>query len=185
MSTLSAKETLHTHERLHYLDWLRVLAVLGVFYAHSINIFDMLYWHVRSGGQSSGLIVMVVFGTQWGMSLFFFLAGASSWFALESRTIGQFIGERFKRLIIPFIIGFILLSPPQAYLFAVSQGTYHGSFLPFIPYFFEHIRVSWNPQWIAAYGYHLWFLAFLFFVALLTLPILLLLRRKRGRDFIR
>ncbi len=184
MSTFITKETLHTHERLHYLDWLRVLAVLGVFYAHSINIFDMLYWHIRSEGQSSGLMVLVVFGTQWGMALFFFLAGASAWFALESRTPGQFIGERFKRLIIPFIVGFILLSPPQAYLFAVNQGTYQDSFLQFIPYFFTHIQVSWNPQWIAAYGYHLWFLAFLFFVALLTLPLLLLLRRKRGRVFI-
>ncbi len=184
MKVLNSKETLYTKERLHYLDWLRVLAVLGVFYAHSINIFDMLYWHVRSGGQSTGLIVLIVFGTQWGMSLFFFLAGASAWFALASRTAGQFIGERFKRLIIPFIVGFILLSPPQAYLFALSQGTYSGSFLQFIPYFFKHIQISWNPQWIAAYGYHLWFLAFLFFVALLTLPVLLLLRRKRGLDFI-
>src|SRR5215471_20320383 len=184
MKTVSAKERFHSKERLHYLDWLRVLAVLGVFYAHAINIFDMLYWHVRNGGQSSDLIVLVVFGTQWGMSLFFFLAGASAWFALESRTSGQFISERFKRLIIPFIVGFILLSPPQAYLFAFSQGTYHGSFLQFIPYFFEHIQIGWNPQWIAAYGYHLWFLAFLFFVSFMTLPVLLLLRRKRGTDFI-
>src|SRR5574340_991612 len=184
MKTLSAEATIQTRERLHYLDWLRVLAVLGVFYAHSINIFDMLYWHIRSGGESTGLIVLVVFGTQWGMALFFFLAGASAWFALETRTTGQFIGERFKRLIIPFIVAFILLSPPQAYLFAVNQGTYHGSFLQFIPYFFAHIQVSWNPQWIAAYGYHLWFLAFLFFVALLTLPLLLLLRREHGRVFI-
>jgi peptidoglycan/LPS O-acetylase OafA/YrhL len=131
MKSLTAEATTRTRERLHYLDWLRVLAVLGVFYAHSINIFDTLYWHVRSGGQSTGLIVFVVFGTQWGMSLFFFLAGASAWFALESRTTGQFIGERFKRLIIPFIVGFILLSSPQAYLFALSQGTYNGSFIPF------------------------------------------------------
>jgi len=113
MKSIGAEETTRTRERLHYLDWLRVLAVVGVFYAHSINIFDMLYWHIRSGGQSSGLIVMVIFGTQWGMSLFFFLAGASTWFALKSRTTGQFIGERFKRLIIPFIVGFILLSPPR------------------------------------------------------------------------
>ena len=142
MKTLSAEESRQTSKRLHYLDWLRVLAVVGVFYAHSINIFDMLYWHVRSGGQSSGLIVLVVFGTQWGMSLFFFLAGASAWFALKSRTSGHFIGERFKRLIIPFIVGFILLSPPQAYLFAINQGTYHSSFLQFIPYFFEQIQIS-------------------------------------------
>jgi fucose 4-O-acetylase-like acetyltransferase len=126
---------------------------VGVFYAHSINIFDMLYWHVRSGGQSTGLIVMVVFGTQWGMSLFFFLAGASAWFALESRSSDQFIGERFKRLIIPFIVGFILLSPPQAYLFALSQGTYQGNLLQFIPDFFEHIQISWNPQWIAPHAH--------------------------------
>lgn len=183
MRSLSVEGTLHT-ARLHYLDWLRVLAVVGVFYAHTINIYDMLYWHIRGGEQNTGLMVLVVFGTQWGMSLFFFLAGASAWFALASRTAGQFIGERFKRLIIPFIVGFILLSPPQAYLLSLSQGLYHGSFLQFIPYFFEHIHISWNPQWIAAYGYHLWFLAFLFFVSLLTLPVLLLLRRKRGLDFI-
>ncbi len=183
MRSASLKETTHT-ERLHYLDWLRVLAVLGVFYAHTTNIYDQLYWHVRGGDQSAGLIVLVVFGTQWGMALFFFLAGASSWFALESRTSLEYISERFKRLIIPCIVGFILLSPPQAYLLSVSQGLYQGTFLQFIPYFFEHIRISWNPGWIAAYGYHLWFLVFLFFVSLITLPALLLLRRRRGQDFI-
>ncbi len=183
MWPLSVKQTTHA-KRLHYLDWLRVLAVLGVFYAHTTNIYDSLYWHIRGGEQNAGLIVLVVFGTQWGMALFFFLAGASSWFALESRTSREYIGERFKRLIIPCIVGFILLSPPQAYLLSVSQGLYHGNFLQFIPYFFENIHISWNPQWIAQYGYHLWFLAFLFFVSLLTLPALLLLRRKRGLDFI-
>jgi acyltransferase-like protein len=183
MRALSVKETTHA-ERLHYLDWLRVLAVLGVFYAHTTNIYDSLYWHIRGAEQNAGLIVLVVFGTQWGMALFFFLAGASSWFALASRTSREYISERFKRLIIPCIVGFILLSPPQAYLLSVSQGQYHGSFLQFIPYFFKNIHISWNPQWIAAYGYHLWFLVFLFFVSLLTLPVLLFLRRKRGLDFI-
>jgi glucan biosynthesis protein C len=186
MRPLSHEEPLH-RERLHYLDWLRVLAVLGVFYAHTINIFDMYYWHIRQGGQggeSTGLNVLVVFGTQWGMALFFFLAGASACFALASRTSGQFIGERFKRLIIPCIVGFILLSPPQAYLFTISQSHYNGSFLQFYPQFFENMHISWNPQWIGAYGYHLWFLVFLFFVSLLTLPLLLLLKRERGLQFI-
>src|SRR6516225_9441355 len=104
MKSVSVEGTPQTG-RLHYLDWLRVLAVLGVFYAHAANIYDSLYWHVRGSEQSAGLIVLVVFGTQWGMALFFFLAGASSWFALESRTSREYIGERFKRLIIPFIVG--------------------------------------------------------------------------------
>jgi acyltransferase-like protein len=184
MRLLSVKETTHTTERLHYLDWLRVFAVLGVFYAHTADIYDSMYWHIRSGEPNAGLIVLVVFGTQWGMSLFFFLAGASAWFALESRTSVQFISERFKRLIIPCIVGFILLSPPQAYLLELSHGLNPGSFLQFYPSFFENMHISWNPQWLAAYGYHLWFLVFLFFVSLLTLPVLLYLRRKRGLRFI-
>src|SRR5436305_4857874 len=93
----------HKEERLHYLDWLRVLAVLGVFYAHAVDIFDMYHWHIRGAEQNTRLMALVVFGTQWGMSLFFLLAGSSAWFALASRTGGPFIGERFKRLIIPFI----------------------------------------------------------------------------------
>jgi hypothetical protein len=188
MKPLSYEKQIHEkpiyRERLHYLDWLRVLAVLGVFYAHSADIFDMYYLHVRGEAQSASWIILVIFGTQWGMSLFFFLAGASACFALASRTGGQFVSERFKRLIIPFIVGIILLSPPEAYLFAISNSLYKGDFLQFYPYFFETIHISWNPQWIGAFSYHLWFLAYLFFVSLLTLPLLLYLRQERGQRFI-
>ena len=171
-------------ERLHYLDWLRVLAVLGVFYAHTADIFDKFYWHIKGGEQNTGLLVLVVFGTEWGMSLFFFLAGASAWFALESRTAGQFVSERFTRLIIPCLVGFILLSPPIAYLIAISHSLYHGNFLQFYPYYFENIHISWNPQWLGIYAYHLWFLVFLFFISTLALPVLLYLKRERSLRFI-
>ena len=30
-------------ERLYYLDWLRVIAVAGVFISHTADIFDTLY----------------------------------------------------------------------------------------------------------------------------------------------
>src|SRR5438105_11432908 len=171
-------------ERLHYLDWLRVLAVLGVFYAHTADIFDKFYWHIKGGEQNTGLLVLVVFGTEWGMALFFFLAGASAWFALASRTAGQFVSERFTRLIIPCLVGFILLSPPIAYLIAISHSLYHGNFLQFYPYYFENIHVSWNPQWLGIYAYHLWFLVFLFFISTLALPVLLYLKRERSLRFI-
>src|SRR5579884_2177276 len=145
MRPLSVEGSIHS-QRLHYLDWLRVLSVLGVFYAHTTDIFDLFYWHARDRDQQAGLMVLVVFGTEWGMALFFFLAGTSAWFALRSRTPGQFIGERFKRLIIPCIVGVILFSPPQAYLLAISHGLYRGSLLQFYPLFFESIHpVWWNP----------------------------------------
>lgn len=171
-------------ERLHYLDWLRVLAVVGVFYAHATDIFDMFHWHIRNNAQNVGLIDLAVFGTQWGMALFFFLAGASAWFALASKKKGQFLRERFKRLIIPCIVGIILLSPPQAYLLAISQSLFHGSFFQFYVFFFTNIHLSSNPQWIGAYGFHLWFLAFLFCISLVSLPVLLFFRHERGEHFI-
>ena len=35
--------------RLYYLDWLQVLAVLGVFLFHAFHPFDALFdWHIKS-----------------------------------------------------------------------------------------------------------------------------------------
>ena len=178
------QERLHDtqQERLHYLDWLRVLVVLAVFYAHATYIFDMLFWHIRNGQQRADLEALFVFFSQWGMSLMFLLAGASSWFVLRSRTGGQFLSERFKRLAIPFIVGFILLSPLQAYIEALIHSSYQGSFVQFYPYFFASIRVSWSLQWLGAYGYHLWFLAFLFLISALALPLIVYLRREQDQQ---
>ena len=39
-------------ERIHYLDWLRVLALLGVFLYHAVHPFDTLEWHVKNADQS-------------------------------------------------------------------------------------------------------------------------------------
>ncbi len=175
-------------ERLYYLDWLRVLAVLGVFFAHTADIFDTLYWHVRQDGQSTDWNGLATLGAQWGMSLIFLLAGASAWFSLSSRTGNQFIAERFKRLLIPFIVAFILLSPIQTYFMAYflssTYSLHQGNLLQFFPYFFENIRIGWNPKWLAIYGYHLWFLAFLYVISMMALPLLLYLKRERGSRFI-
>ena len=192
MNRLRAETTTHEkQERLYYLDWLRVLAVVGVFYAHTANILDSFYWHINNDAPNHtvapdyGLRAFIVFGTQWGMSLFFLLAGASAWFALRSKTSGQFIHERFNRLVIPYVVGFILLSPPEAYFLALAHSLYQGSFFAFYLHFFGSIRIDWNPQWLAAYGYHLWFLAFLFAISLINLPVIFYLRRESGQRFIR
>lgn len=169
-------------KRLHYLDWLRVLVVLGVFCAHTVYIFDTFYWHLSTEQLTPSLQAFVVFGTQWGMSLLFLLSGASAWLALHShpKTAAQFLGERFTRLLIPFLAGFILLAPFQAYVEALIQSRHPGPYSLFFLSFFAGIQVSWNPQWLAAYGHHLWFLAFLFLISVIALPLLVYLKRKSG-----
>jgi len=175
-------------ERLYYLDWLRVLAVFGVFIAHTADIFDILYWHVRQGGGGIKWDILGGFGAEWGMSLVFLLAGASAWFALLSRSNKQFVGERFKRLFIPFIIAFILLAPFQAYIMAyfIASGYSHfqGDLLHFFPYFFEHIHIGKDLTWLTIYGYHLWFLAFLYIISMLALPVMMYLKQARGSRII-
>jgi glucan biosynthesis protein C len=175
-------------KRLYYLDWLRVLAVLGVFVAHTGDIFDTLYWHTRQGGQGISWNGLATFGAEWGMSVVFLLAGASTWFALLSRSGNQFIGERFKRLLIPFIVAFVLLSPFQAYILsyfiASGYSLFHGTLIDFFPYFFEHIQIGGDLRFLTIYGYHLWFLAFLFIISMIALPLLLYLKQERGLRFI-
>ena len=50
------------------------------------------------------------------MSLLFLLAGAASWLAFRYRSGGQYAGERFKRLLVPFIFGVLVIVPPQTWL---------------------------------------------------------------------
>jgi len=58
--------------RLHYLDWLQVLAILGVFMFHTIHPFDSLYpWHIKNADSSSVVNFFIGFFTIWGMPFFF------------------------------------------------------------------------------------------------------------------
>jgi glucan biosynthesis protein C len=170
-------------ERLFYLDWLRVLAVLTVFAFHTLRPFDLTYWHVKNTQQSLVITILLFFFSQWGMVLFFVLSGAACWFALRSRSGRQFLRERSLRLLVPLVAGFVLFSPLQAYLEALNHGTFAGTFLQFVPWFFEHIQISWHAPWISS-PYHLWFLEFLWVYAVITLPLFLFLRGARGSHLI-
>jgi glucan biosynthesis protein C len=168
-------------ERLYYLDWLRVLAVLGIFVVHTLRPFDALGdWNIKNRVQSLVVSLIVGWGNEWGIPLLFVLAGAASWFALRSHTGRHFLRERSLRLLIPFVVGFLLLSPPQAYVEALTHGAFAGSFLQFVPWFFAHVQPSWHIVWISIYTYHLWFLAFLWLYSLLALPLFLSLRGAAG-----
>jgi len=122
------------------------------------------------------------------MPLFFFIAGTGSYFALRRRTGSQYLSERVKRLLIPFFVGCLLLSPIQFYIEWLHKGWYEGSFLAFIPRLIEDraaaIQRSVGPPLFESLGSHLWFLAFLFFFSLIALPLFLWFKRDSGGRFI-
>src|SRR6266545_5836889 len=94
--------------RVHYLDWLRVLALLGVFVYHTMRPFDTMDWHVKNAEQSDAVTILLV-SLWWGLALFFLLAGAGSALALRWRSARQYTGERLLRLAVPLITAYLLL----------------------------------------------------------------------------
>jgi peptidoglycan/LPS O-acetylase OafA/YrhL len=166
-------------QRLYYLDWLRVLAIVTVFIYHTLRPFDFANWHVKNTDQSEVITILLFFFSQWGMVLFFVLSGAACWFALRSRSGRQFLRERSLRLLVPLVVGYLLFSPLQAYLEALNHGTFAGTFLQFVPWFVAHIQFSWHSPWISD-PYHLWFLEFLWVFSLIALPLFLFLRGAAG-----
>jgi glucan biosynthesis protein C len=169
--------------RLHYLDWLRVLAILGVFLFHAVHPFDMFPWEIKNAEQSVAVTLFIVFLGPWGMPLFFLVSGTGSWFALRRRTGRQYAGERIQRLLIPFIIGSILLSPIQLY-FQWSHQTQTGLFEGSLLEFYQIREISFGPRVFGWAGYHLWFLGFLFAYSLVALPLFVWLKRDSGRRVI-
>ncbi|MCK4899632.1 MAG: acyltransferase family protein [Anaerolineales bacterium] len=179
--------------RLRYLDWLQVLAILGVFLFHAVHPFDDLAdWHIKNVEKSVLATFFVGFFVLWGMPFFFLMAGATSWFSLRRRTAGRYVHERVTRLLFPFIIGAIVLTPIQAYYELTHKGWWQGgSIIEFIlssearTYFYtEYHPLTFGPEIFGAVGYHLWFVAFLFAFSLIALPVFTWLNGDSGKRFV-
>ncbi len=167
-------------ERLHYLDWLRVLAVIGVFLFHALHPFTGGPWVIKNQVESLPLTIIVFFFFPWGMPFFFLIAGMGSWLALRHRTAGQFARERFQRLLVPFFVGALLFTPIQLtyeWWNRSQLGQTQATLLAYLGG--RHPPLS--PRFFDWAGFHLWFLGFLFAFSMLGLPIFLWLRGMAGK----
>ena len=90
------------NERRYDIDWLRVIAMLAIFLYHCTRFFDIEGWHLKNMEQSFLLfMVMRALIWPWVMEIFFLVSGVASWYVLKSRTAGEYLWERVKRLLIP------------------------------------------------------------------------------------
>jgi glucan biosynthesis protein C len=182
LSTQTAS-TAQMSVRLHYLDWLRVLATLGVFLFHAINVFSPAKFEINNAERIDVIMMIQAFFFPWGMPLFFMVAGAGSWFALRRRTAWQFTRERTLRLLVPFFTGTLLLGPLQLYL-SWSHRSQTGVFAGSFPEFLVDRLPQIGPKLFGAFGYHMWFLGFLFAFSLLALPLFTWLKGEAGRSVV-
>jgi fucose 4-O-acetylase-like acetyltransferase len=144
------------------IDWLRIGATLLLFPFHAARPFDHAPWHVKSPLRADVFDVVVGFVHQFHMPLFFVLAGWSIERSLRTRRAADVRRERCARLLVPFLAGVALVSPPQAYVEAITQRGFTGTFAAYLPRFFGSLaEFSWH---------HLWFLIYLFTFTMLYLP---------------
>jgi len=116
------------------------------------------------------------------MPILFFLAGASTRFALGSRSAKKYIIERVRRLLIPFILGMLILVPPQGYLARISRGRPVGNYFQQYKYFWTTIS---NIPYDGGFGpAHLWFILYLFIIAIVGLFIIRSFRKKIMEKFL-
>lgn len=164
--------------RVHGLDWLRVLLVLGVFLFHALHPYDAIPWVVKNAEQSFAITGVLMLFFPWGLPVLFLVAGAAASFAVERRTRAQFVRERVWRLAVPFVVGTLLFSPVQSWIVARHQGTETGSFLDHLPTWASELPIAFSPHLFSDWGWHLWFLGFLFCFSLVAWP----LQRRMATD---
>jgi peptidoglycan/LPS O-acetylase OafA/YrhL len=172
-------------ERIHYLDWLRLGAVLAVVVYHALLPFGSVGpWSVQNAEQSDALALLSAL-LPFAFPVFFLLAGASVHFALQIRTVGGLLAERTMRLLVPLLVGSAVLIPICGYIIAVHNGTSSGSILEYLAAYPATVldnlsAVGFRPLAFSVVAMHLWFLAWLFLFCLIAAPLFAFLSTTRG-----
>ncbi len=155
--------------RKHYLDNIRTIVILLLFPYHTFMIWNnfgtkFYIW----GGNNNALSSLIVLVSSWIMPVLFVIAGMSARYSLEKRTIKEFVKERIKKILIPFISGLILLIPFQTLYARKFFFGYNGGIINNFKYFFTHFSDLNGYDGMFTFG-HLWFLLYLFIISLITL----------------
>ena len=150
-------------ERRYDIDWLRVIAIVAVFFLHSSHFFDTGNWHLKNAQQSFVVDIFRGLIDAWAMELLFLLSGVGTWYALKSRNAGQYLYERVKRLLIPlYTLGAFILLPPQAYFDRGSRGPFFPAIWQLVPPFWDNassFRFRFDEPYLTnIWPGHLWFL---------------------------
>jgi peptidoglycan/LPS O-acetylase OafA/YrhL len=179
--------------RQHGLDAMRALVVVGLIFFHSALIFDTRDDYYVKNAQTADLSPVAALGVVWAMPLLFLTAGLGVWYSLRRRTVGAFVTERLRRLLVPLVFGVLVLMPIPVWLRLRTEPAYDDSYLHFYPRFLQ-VRLVWSdfpfvvqdapPDGGFETG-QLWFIVLLLVFSLMLLPVFGWLRGGRGGAAVR
>lgn len=156
-------------ERRYDIDWLRVIAILAVYFHHIGMPFNGDDFHIMNTESSKLLDDIMVYFEQFRLPLLFLVSGTGTVFAFSKRSWFQFLKERNYRLIIPLLFGILFIVPPQ---------TFYEHFNNYNSYFDVYKSLDFEVN-------HLWFIGNLFIISVAVIPFIIFLRSKKSFSFIR
>ena len=171
-------------ERRYDLDWLRVLGVLLLIPFHVALIFVLdpnAIMYIKDVVNSRALEVAVGFVHMWHMPMLFIISGSATYFALSFRSAGQYIRERFLRLLVPLVFGILTFIPITTYIQHSNTLSIQEGYIGYFHFDLNHLD-GLNGTFTPA---HLWFILYLFVFSLIGLPLFLALRSGKGKGIIK
>ncbi len=156
---MSPEVTTHrTDSRRHDVDWLRVLA-LGLLIFFHVHLCFQPWSHNVHFIQNEDPLPRLWFTMKmldiWRIPLLFLISGMGVYFAMRNRDWKQLLQERTKRILLPYIIGFLFICPIS---------------ISFAALYYDE-PVSYVPN-----SGHLWFLLNIFLYVLLLLPLFIFMK---------
>ena len=182
--TIPAAESTGKPGRRYDLDWLRVLVILNMVPWHAAWLIAYVAGSSDSTHEDLGVTILryyTGFSLRWQIPLLFFIAGASTCLSLSHRSPGAFVRERARRLFVPLMFFMLVCYPVLLYFW---PGVCDNKSLPdylarFWPHCLVTIHHSRMPGRIPMPGWaHLWFVAYLLLFSLISLPLLICLRKQ-------
>ncbi len=163
--------------RKYYIDnlrWITILLLIPYHAAMAWNAWGEPNYIYFEGNRTISSIV--VFLSPYFMPTMFFLAGISTKFALEKRNIKQYIGERVKKLLIPFLLGTLVFLPPMTFIADKFNNDYTGNLFQHYPVFFTKFTDLTGADGGFSVG-HFWFILFLFVISVISVAIITLQKK--------
>ncbi len=164
--------------RLHYLDWLRVIAfALLIVYHAAAGFFPDNFWLITSPHTSGALEAVMEHPRVWRLSLLFFISGAGTYFAFRTKDDFVFAKDRAVRLVVPLLFAMCVICVPQVWYERMLEDGYQGNFLEFWTgrYFLEGKYPTGHFTWA-----HMWFVGYLAAITAAFFPIMKLLDTSLG-----
>ena len=163
--------------RKYYIDnlrWMILLILIPYHTAQAWNVWGEPNYIFFEGNRPISSIV--VFFSPYFMPLLFVLAGISTKYALHKMTYKEYLMERVKRLLVPFLFGTIVFMPIMSYIGDKFNCAYSGGFIEHYGVFFTKYTDLTGADGGFSVG-QFWFVLYLFIISIISVGLLTLLKK--------